>query len=105
MTQRMRKYKSELCFLGTCSQKQRCNYLKNAPSGVVNAVGDAANSVLRGNLPLSVAHRKKLRREIKGLKSLSAKRTSLVSKRKLLATQRGGSILGVLWSAVKSLFS
>jgi hypothetical protein len=105
MTQRMQKFRSEFCFLGTCGKKQRCNYLKHAPAGVLNAVGDAANTVLRGNLPLSTAHRKRLRREIKGLKTLAAKKTSLVTKRKLLASQKGGSILGVLWSVVKSLYS
>ena len=105
MTQRMRKYKNELCFLGTCAKGQRCNYLKRAPAGVVGAVGDVANTVLRGKLPISTPNRGKLRREIKTLKKLSSKNASLASKKRILSSQKGGSILKTLWNVVKGIFN
>ena len=83
MSKRMRKYKNELCFLWTCKKKQRCNYIKIAPGEAINAVGEVANIVLRGKLPM---------------KELQGKKLSLKHKRKLLSSQRGGSILGRLWS-------
>ena len=104
MSKRMIKYKRELCFLGTCKKKQRCNFIKLAPAEVIHAVGDVANTVLRGKLPIKELQRKKLRRELTSLKKLAMKKGSLAQKRKLLTSQRGGSILGTLWSVIKNLF-
>ena len=59
MSKRIIKYKDELCFLGTCSKKQRCNYIKIAPGEVINAIDDVANTVLRGQLPIKEPQRKK----------------------------------------------
>ena len=101
MSKRMIKYKNELCFLGTCNKKQRCNYIKIAPDEVINAVGDVANTVLRGKLPIKELQRKKLRRELASLKKLATTKSSLKHKRKLLSSQRGGSILGTLWTVIK----
>lgn len=100
----MRKYKKELCFLGTCSKSQRGNFIKRAPADIIRTIGDVSNTVLRGNLPIKERHRKKLRRQVGSLKRLSAKRGSLKSKRKLLSSQKGGNILGTLWSVIKELF-
>ena len=104
MSNRMKKYRNELCFLGTCSKSQRTNFINRAPAGLIHAISDAVNTVLRGRLPIKELHRKKLRREVSSLKKLSAKRGSVISKRKLLTSQRGGSILGTLWSVIKNLF-
>ena len=104
MSKRMKKYKNELCFLGTCSKAQRGNFIKRAPADLIRAISDAVNTLLRGNLPIKEQQRKKLRREIATLKKLSAKRGSVVKKRKILSSQRGGSILGTIWSVIKNLF-
>ncbi|MEE8289667.1 MAG: hypothetical protein V3R25_09670 [Nitrosomonadaceae bacterium] len=104
MSRRMLRHKNELCFLGTCSKKQRDNFVKVAPAQVIHAVGDVANTVLRGKLPIKSQQRKKLRKELSNLKKLALKRGSLAGKRKLLVSQRGGSILGTLWSVIKDLF-
>ena len=69
----MIKYKNELCFLGTCNKNQRCNFIKLAPGEVINVVGDVANTVLRGKLPIKAPQRKKLRRELTSLKKLAMK--------------------------------
>ena len=104
MSTRMKKYKKELCFLGTCKKQQRCNFLKSVPSEVIHAIGDAAKTLLTGNLPMKEYHRKKLRKGINSLKTLARKRESITKKRKLLSSQRGGSILGTIWSVIKELF-
>ena len=90
--------------MGTWNKKQRCDFIKLAPAGVIHAVGDVANTVLRGRLPIKAVQRKKLRRELTSLKKLAMKKGSLAQKRKLLSSQRGGSILGTLWSVIKNLF-
>ena len=73
MSTRMRKYKKDLCFLGRCSRKQRVNYLKSAKPDVINAIGDVAKTVLTGNLPIKLSHRKKLRSRLSTLKQLATK--------------------------------
>ena len=101
---RVNKYKDEVCFLSTCKPAQRRSYLKSAPPGVVHALGDIANTVLRGNLHISNANRTKLKRRQRLLESLSSPRSSLSTKKRLLS-QKGGSFLGVLWNAIKSILS
>ena len=76
------------------------NFIKIAPGGVINAVGDVANTVLRGKLPIKAQQRKKLRRELTSLKKLAMKKGSLTHKRKLLSSQRGRPILGMLWTVI-----
>ena len=104
MSRRMKKYKKELCFLGTCTRQQRTNFIKHAPTDIIHSIGDVANTVLTGNLPIQNKYRKKLRRQLTGLKQLALKRGSIARKRTLLSSQRGGSILGTLWTIIKSLF-
>lgn len=102
---RVRKYKNELCFLGTCNKNQRCQFAKIAPKGVFEAVGDIANTALQGGLNLKEKDKVKLRPHIATLKKLSRRTQSLTSKRRLLASQKGGSILGTLWNVVKNIFT
>ena len=104
MSARMKKYKKELCFLSKCSKTQRDNYLKTAPSTLIHAVGDCAKTVLEGDLPISNYYRKKLRKDISGLKTLSKRSTSITRKKKYLNSQRGSSILNLLWKVVSNLF-
>ena len=43
----MKKYKEELCFLGTCKKNQRQNFIRQASSEIINALGDAKDIVHR----------------------------------------------------------
>ena len=104
MSKRMKKYKNELCFLSTCSKSQRANFIKQAPSDIIRAIGDISNTLLRGNLPLTKVQRQKLKKEIKLLKQLALKKGTLARKRKIIVSQRGGNILGVIWNVIKNLF-
>ena len=71
MSTRMKKHKKELCFLSKCSRAQRSNYLNTAPSTLIHAVGDCAKTLLEGDLPISNYYRKRLRKDINALKTLS----------------------------------
>lgn len=104
MSARMKKYRKELCFLSKCNKTQKNNYLKSAPSTLVHAVGDCAKTVLEGNLPISNYYRKKLRKHINGLKTLSKRSTSIVQKKRYLKSQVGGNIFSLLWKVVSNLF-
>lgn len=103
MSGRMRKYKKELCFLGTCKKNQRCTFIKSASNQIINALGDAIKTLLTGNLPISNHYRKKLRKDISKLKLLSSK-GGIVKKKRFLQSQRGGSLLGTIWNVIKNLF-
>ena len=73
MSRRMKKYKEGLCFLGTCKKNQRQNFIRQASSEIINALGDAIKTLLAGNLPISTYYRNKLRKDIGKLKLLSSK--------------------------------
>ncbi len=104
MSKRMKKYRNELCFLSTCSKSQRANFIEQAPPDVIGAISDISNTLLHGNLPLTNSQRQRLRKDFKLLKALAGKQNSLVKKRKLILSQKGGSILGVIWNVIKNLF-
>ena len=86
MSTRMKKYKKELCFLGTCKRGQRATYLKQAPAGLIHAVGDVAKTLLKGNLPLTEAQRRKLRKQRGNLITLATRGGSVQNKRKILSS-------------------
>ena len=96
MSARMKKYRKELCFLSKCNKTQKDIYLKTAPSTLLHAVGDCAKTVLEGNLPISNYYRKKLRKHINGLKTLSKRNKSIAHKKKYLKSQVGGNIFSLL---------
>jgi len=89
--------------MGTCKKNQRYIFVKNASNQVINAVGDAIKTLLTGNLPISTYYRKKLRKDISKLKLLSSK-GAIIKKKKFLQSQRGGSLLGIVWNVIKNLF-
>lgn len=105
MTTRMRKYRKELCFLGTCKRPQdRKRFLSQAPVGVVHGVGDIAKTLLYGNLHIAKRHRRYLKSKQSVLKKLANKRLGVGSKKKILASQVGGNILGTIWNVIKEIF-
>ena len=105
MTTRMRKYRKELCFLGTCKRQQdRKRFLQEAPIGVIDSVGDVSKTLLHGNLRIGPRDRKYLRSKRNYLIKLSNKKTGHRSKRKLLSSQVGGNILGTIWNVIKEIF-
>ena len=78
--------------------------MKKAPSDIVRAISDISNTILYGDLPLATNQRQRLRKSINLLKQLALKRNSLAKKRKIISSQKGGNILGVIWNVIKNLF-
>jgi hypothetical protein len=105
MSARIRRYRDEICFLGKCKAAQRKNIIKAAPSGLIQAIGDIAKTLLYGNLPLTDRQRAVLRKHQTSLKVLATRGQSIKKKRTVLNSQKGGSLLGHIWTAIKSLFS
>ena len=105
MKARIGRYKDDICFLGKCKPAQRKNYIRAAPSGLIQAIGDIAKTLLYGNLPLTDRQRTVLRKHRSSLKVLATRGQSVTKKRTILSSQRGGSLLGHIWTAIKSLFS
>ena len=101
----MIKYKRELCFLGTCKPGQRSAYLKQAPAGLIHAVGNVAKILLEGDLHLTESQRQKLRKQRENLITLAAHGASVQKKQKILISQRGGSLLVAIWQVIKPLVS
>ena len=104
MTKRVHKHRRELCFLGTCKNKAARNrFIKQAPSPVIQSVGDVAKTLLYGELPIKLSDRKKLRKRKSYLLKLASK-GNINRKRKLLSGQVGGNILGTIWNVIKEIF-
>ena len=59
--------------MGTCKKNQRRSFITQASNELLNALGDAIQTLLTGNLPISTYYRKKLRKDIGKLKLLSSK--------------------------------
>ena len=78
--------------------------MKKAPSDIVRAISDISNTILYGDLPLATNQRQRLGKSINLLKQLALKRNSLAKKRKIISSQIGGNILGVIWNVIKNLF-
>jgi hypothetical protein len=71
----------------------------------INCLCECARNIIKGNVPLSTAQLKALRRKRQALKQLVLKKTSLLKKKKIV--QSGGflgAILGPIISAISSLF-
>lgn len=79
--------------------------MKIAPKGLFDAVGDVAHTALQGGFKLKEKDKVKLRPHIANLQRLSRRTQSLIGKRRILASQQGGSILGTLWSVIKNIFT
>ena len=106
MTSRMRKHRRELCFLCTSkNSKVRKNYIKQAPLGVIDSVGDIAYTVLTNpQVPLSTKQRRYLKSKRSQLVKLANKKVGHKSKRNLLSSQVGGNILKTIWDILKGIF-
>ena len=78
--------------------------MKKAPSDIVRAISDISNTILYADLPLATNQRQRLRKSINLLKQLELKRTSLVKKRNIISSKKGGNIIGVIWNVIKNIF-
>ena len=104
MTKRVKRNKAKLCFLQTCSSKDRKYIIKSAKSDLINAIGDVALTTIKGGLSPAPQQRKILRHRMKTLKELATKQRTIAQKKKILSSQQGGAILPILLGLLKDIF-
>ena len=100
----MKKCRSDLKYLGQCSDKTRRLLLKNADAQLIKSLAEAAYAVLDGRVKLSPNQRLKFKRDQSILRQLASKQRTISQKRKVASSQRGGNIIGFLLNALKNLF-
>ena len=93
----VKKYMQEICFICKTSWKQRVQFIKSANGNIIKALCDVLVTLLHGDYNklskfISEKQRKKLRRHKKILVSLTDKKKSMKSKKRIL-NQRGGGVL------------
>ena len=84
--------------LSKCNDVQRRGILKGADQKLVKAICECALNVVKGNIPLTPYHKRKLTPHKQTLRTLADKKRSLQSKKKIIV-QKGG-FLPLLLSAI-----
>jgi hypothetical protein len=104
MSNRMKKCRTDLQYLGKCAPKTRKLLLKNANTDLLKAIAEAAWTVLSGEVKLTPAQRRRLVKDESILKQLATKQRTVAEKRKVVASQRGGNVIGFLFNLLKNIF-
>jgi hypothetical protein len=101
MSERLRRNAHVLKALHKASPTKRKQILRaHCGKDFINCVGEISKNVLKGNVRLTAAQRKGLRRRKKTLQLLARKKTSIHKKKRLI---QSGGFLGVLIPAIVSL--
>ena len=100
----MKRHRSDLHYLGTCSPKKRKLLLKNANTDLLRAITKATWTVLSGEVKLTPAQRRRVVKDESILRQLATKQRNLTDKRKVLASQRGSNVIGFLFNLLKNIF-
>ena len=104
MTKRVKRNKAKLCFLQTCSSKDRKHIIKSANTDLINTIGDVALTTIKGGFSPSSKQKKLLLSGMRTLKELATKQRTVSQKKKILSSQRGGAILPILLGLLKDIF-
>jgi len=97
----LKHHYNELRALCKCKGNKRKILLQHASGNLIRTVAQLGKNLLKGNIKLSHHQKQRLRRHKKTLRTLSLKRSSLKSKRKLLM-QKGGALLPLLVGPILS---
>ena len=90
---RMRKYGGHLQFLRKASPSVAKSVIKSADAGLVQCLCECSLNILKGNVRLTAAQKRKLSRYKRDLRTLAKNKVALKSKKRIL--QKGG-FLGAL---------
>jgi len=93
MSSRVRKYLPVLKRINKLCDKAKRDYVRKCDKEFLDCISECSKNVLKGSVPLTVRQKTKLRRRRNDLRALSAKKTALRKKRRIL--QKGG-FLGAL---------
>jgi len=94
MSTRIKKYLPTLKRIRRLGEKARRDYVRKCDNDFIHCVSECAKNVIKGNVPLTKRQMTNLRRRRYDLRALSAKKTSLRAKRKIL--QKGGFLTAFL---------
>ena len=107
MSARLHRHANFLRQLHRASPKQRSKLVKKHCDGeFVGCITECVKNLLKGNVPLNPAQKKKLKAKKKVLRQIALKKTSLRKKQKLI--QSGGflgALLGPIVSVLGGLFN
>lgn len=102
MSKRIKDNLSYLQVLAKCKPKIRNVIIEHGPPGVILSICECSHNVLKGAVPLSPAHKRRLSRYKHHLRALANKNVSRIKKKKLL-NQKGGNLLTALLPPVLSV--
>jgi len=102
MSRRVKKYLSVLKCIAKLGDKAKKDFVRKCHKEFLDCVSECAKNVIKGNVPLSVHQKERLRRSRNYLRALSVIKTALRRKRRIL--QKGG-LLGALLPPVLRVLS
>lgn len=97
----MRKYLPVLRSIQRLSEKDKRRIIELCDKNLIDCFCECSKNILKGNVPLTTAQLRKLRREKHNLRQLAVKKTSLKKKRKIL--QKGGFLGALLIPALSAI--
>jgi len=103
MSARVKNYLPMLKCIRRLGEKARRDYVRKCDNEFIRCVSECAKNLIKGNVPLTTRQMKNLRRRRYDLRALSAKKTSLRKKRKIL--QKGGFLTALISSILSVLGS
>ena len=103
MSERMKKYKSELQLLTkNCSPHTKQILFKYGNNDFIRAIVDAVWTTLEGKVPLSRKQLENIRKSQLVLRKIASKNSNIKKRRRLLCTQQGGNAIVDLMSTIQT---
>ena len=96
----LKKHARVFKWLKSAKPDQIKTFIKSADNKFIKTVCECSLNVLRGNVPISIKHKQRLKRYKKDLRQLADKKVSLKHKKKLLLNKRGYNIVSGILKAI-----
>ena len=100
----IKKHGHMMMALLKASPQMRKDMTKHASKDLIHCVSECCHNVLKGNVPLSSTHLKKLKPKRQLLRKLADKKVSLQTKKRII-NQKGGGFLPLLAPLLAPLLS
>lgn len=91
MSERMKKYKSELSLVGKCNPNTRKALFRHGDSEFIKAIVDIVWTILENKVPLQQKEKAKILEQENVLRRIADRGRSIEEKRRLLCRQDGGN--------------
>ena len=90
------QYCDFILFLKSKDKNKIKENVKNLPVAIINTLSEIMSNALCGNIPLNKSDIEKLKPFRKLMQSLSNKSNSASSRKKLMISKKGGSLLSII---------